>query len=361
MRSALRWIFGGIPLVLVGAAGIWGLPLALFALRPVGPPGVQPTEAYILVTRGATPSAVLQEIEKSGFEIDRTLMHRLGRLQRTWQNLKTGEYKISSSQTPWQILKTLTSGISVTRSLTIREGENMYEIAARMEQAGLAPKTRVLELCRNPAFIQKQFSRSSFAPPTLEGFLFPDTYSFNRLQTPEEMLEQMLKRYRQVWGEIQKKPRLVQTLTEFQVITLASIIEKETGAPEERPLISSVFHNRLKKKMRLQSDPTTIYGIWDRYDGNIRRSDLTTATPYNTYTVAALPAGPISNPGSLAIEAALNPSVSDYLYFVSRNDGRHVFTRTYHEHKMAVGDFQLNKTAREGKSWRDLRRTSQQN
>jgi UPF0755 protein len=242
--------------------------------------------------------------------------------------------------------------------VTVREGENLFEVAARLEQAGLASRARVVELCRDPAFIQRLFHDQSFSPASLEGFLFPDTYAFNRLQTPEEMLEQMLRRYRQVWAEIRKKNHLVKELSEFQVITLASIIEKETGAAEERPLISSVFHNRLKKRMRLQSDPTTIYGIWEQYDGNIRKKDLLTFTPYNTYKVPALPAGPISNPGALAIEAALNPAASDYLFFVSKNDGRHVFTRSYGEHRSAVVDFQLNRAAREGKSWRDLNRSS---
>src|SRR6185312_975952 len=137
------------------------------------------------------------------------------------------------------------------------------------------------------------------------------------------------------------------------------IIEKETGAPQERPMISSVFHNRLRKRMKLQSDPTTIYGIWKRYDGNIHKSDLSTQNPYNTYFVPALPVGPISNPGREAIRAALNPATSDYLYFVSHNDGTHEFSTTYENHTKAVKKFQLDAKARAGKSWRDLYKKNQ--
>jgi UPF0755 protein len=139
------------------------------------------------------------------------------------------------------------------------------------------------------------------------------------------------------------------------VIILASVVEKETGAKIERPAIAGVFTNRLKKRMRLESDPTTIYGIWQRYTGNIKKADLLEYTPYNTYKVPALPQGPISNPSLEAISAVLKPEQHEYLFFVSKNDGTHVFTRNYQEHLKAVDDFQRNSRARQGKSWRDLK------
>ena len=191
-------------------------------------------------------------------------------------------------------------------------------------------------------------------PPSLEGYLFPDTYHFNHTMTLPEMIRQMVKRFRSVWTAEHDRKAARFRLTQHQVVTLASIIEKETGAPQDRTLISSVFHNRLKKRMRLQSDPTIIYGIWERYDGNIRRADIRSQTPYNTYVISALPIGPISNPGKLAIEAALDPAVGEFLYFVSRNDGTTAFTRTLAEHSNEVRRFQLNRGAREGKSWRNL-------
>jgi UPF0755 protein len=144
-------------------------------------------------------------------------------------------------------------------------------------------------------------------------------------------------------------------LNKHQVIILASVVEKETGAKFERPAIAGVFTNRLKKRMRLESDPTTIYGIWSRYKGNIRKSDLLEVTPYNTYKIPALPIGPISNPSIEAIEAVLNPSEHEFLFFVSKNDGTHVFSKSYKDHAAAVDSFQKNNQARKGKSWRDLK------
>jgi UPF0755 protein len=144
-------------------------------------------------------------------------------------------------------------------------------------------------------------------------------------------------------------------LSKHEVIILASIVEKETGAKQERPAIAGVFTNRLKKRMRLESDPTTIYGIWSRYNGNIKKSDLLEKTPYNTYKIPALPLGPISNPSLEAIKAVLNPDQSKYLFFVSKNDGTHIFTENYKDHLQAVNDFQKNARARQGKSWRDLK------
>ena len=142
-------------------------------------------------------------------------------------------------------------------------------------------------------------------------------------------------------------------LTEHELVTLASVIEKETGHAPERKIISSVFHNRLKKKMRLQSDPTTIYGLWENFDGNLTRSCLQTYTPYNTYKIFGLPKGPIASPGTDAILAALYPAKTKYLFFVSRNDGTHIFSEDYKGHKSAVEKIQKDPVARRGKSWRD--------
>jgi UPF0755 protein len=144
-------------------------------------------------------------------------------------------------------------------------------------------------------------------------------------------------------------------LNRHQVFILASVVEKETGAKFERPMIAGVFTNRLKKRMRLQSDPTTVYGIWSRYTGNIRKADLLELTPYNTYKIPALPLGPIANPSFEAIQAVLSPAQHDFLYFVSKNDGTHIFSKTYQDHEKAVDDYQRNAKARQGKSWRDLK------
>ncbi len=277
----------------------------------------------------------------------------LGRLTRQWGNIKAGEYKVSASQPPLQIFQIITSGISVTRPLTIPEGENLYEVAQIVETHGVIPAQNFLSLCKDPKFIAT-LGFSPPAPSNLEGYIFPDTYFFNRSTPAEEMIRTMVKRFFEAWGQEEEFRAQELGFTRQQAITLASMIEKETGAQEERPMISSVFHNRLKKRMRLQSDPTTIYGIWERYQGNLRKTDLLEKTPYNTYTIPALPAGPISNPGREAIRAALFPAESDYLFFVSHNDGTHEFTTTFGDHSKAVQKFQLDRKAREGKSWRNL-------
>jgi len=167
------------------------------------------------------------------------------------------------------------------------------------------------------------------------------------------MTREMIKKFFATWSP--REDSLARSLgfTRHQVVTLASMIEKETGAAQERPLISSVFHNRLRKRMRLQSDPTTIYGIWQNYKGNLKRSDLVNPTQWNTYTIAALPVGPIGNPGFEAIQAALAPATSEFLFFVSNNDGTHAFSKTYEEHSNWVKKLQMDPKAREGKSWRD--------
>jgi UPF0755 protein len=170
------------------------------------------------------------------------------------------------------------------------------------------------------------------------------------------MIGMHLKIYREEIEPLREQSEVVREFTHYEIVTLASMIEKETGAAFERPLIASVFHNRLKKGMKLQSDPTTIYGIWERYSGNLRRADLLESTPYNTYTVPRLPRGPICAPSREAMIAVLKPEDSANLYFVSRNDGTHVFTKTYEDHLRAVRAFQLDPRAREGKSWRDLKK-----
>jgi UPF0755 protein len=180
---------------------------------------------------------------------------------------------------------------------------------------------------------------------TLEGYLFPDTYYFPSGLESKSIITAMVKQFRIAFKPEWQTRAEELGMSVHEVVTLASIIEKETGAPEERPLISSVFHNRLKKGMRLETDPTVIYGIPD-FDGNIKRRHLNTYTPYNTYKIKGLPPGPIASPGAAALEAALYPAQSKYLYFVSKKDGTHQFSATIKEHNAAVRKYQLRKKRR---------------
>jgi UPF0755 protein len=185
--------------------------------------------------------------------------------------------------------------------------------------------------------------------------LFPDTYGVTRSESAKDIIAKMVRRYHQIVDPSWPARARQIGFSMHEVVIFASIVEKETGAAWERPLISSVFHNRLKKRIRLQSDPTVIYGI-KNYSGNITKADLRRKTPYNTYRIAGLPAGPISNPGKEALHAALYPKKSPYIYFVSRNDGTHVFSKTLKEHNRAVYKYQKLRKHRVGKSWRDLAR-----
>jgi UPF0755 protein len=349
MRRAL------IILAIIAILGgmIYGGSVALFAVSAYRPGSV--LSSNVLVRKGQTPHEIARLLQGEGAIGDVEQFVRIGRWMRKWGRIKAGEYKVSPGMSPLELFSVITSGISVVHPVTVREGENMYEVAADLASKKLATVEDFLTLCRDPEFIGTLgLNIPSGKYESLEGYLFPDTYNFNVSMKPEEMIHQMTKRFATEWDSGLAARAQQLGYSRHQVVILASIIEKETGAMKERDLISSVFHNRLKKHMKLQSDPTTIYGIWDHYHGKIHSSDLQTATPYNTYTVPALPAGPISNPGKNALNAALFPAKSDYLYFVSHNDGTSEFSATLDAHNRAVQKFQLDPRARAGKSWRDL-------
>ena len=342
---------GFLFLGIVAGVGAYAGNLLLFAFSPAVS-GSQ-VSATVEIHKGESPSEIARGLLASGAIVDGKKFMWVGRIFRQWKGIKAGEYAVSPNLTPLEIFKIFKSGVSIIHSVTVREGENMYEIAAELQNQNLSTQEKVLALCKNPQFIASQ-GLTQPLPPTLEGYLFPDTYFFNRTMSTEDILKQMVRHFKEIWRENEEARAKALNLTQLQAVTLASIIEKETGAPQERPMISSIFHNRLRKRMRLQSDPTTIYGMWERYEGKIHRSDLLAENAYNTYAIPALPVGPISNPGREAIQAALNPVESEYLYFVSHNDGTHQFSKSLDDHNAAVRKFQLDPKAREGKSWRDL-------
>lgn len=255
-------------------------------------------------------------------------------------DIQAGEYLLSPSLKPANILKKLTSGETVAHTITIPEGFRILEIADLFAAAGLANQNRFIEATRDPELLKKL----KIPTPDLEGYLFPDTYQFRRQSSEKEIVRTMLSNFetRLLKPEILKQAKQ-RGLTLHQVITLASLIEKETGLPKERPLISSVFHNRLKLKMLLQTDPTVIFAL-SGFDGNIRKKDLSIDSPYNTYLYKGLPPGPIASPGEDSVIAALNPAASDALYFVSRKDGSHQFSTNLIDHNKAVVKYQLQPT-----------------
>jgi UPF0755 protein len=320
-------------------------------LAPVDPTSTE--KKIFVVEKGITPLRLSQSLQDQGLIRNAEVFYWYGKMMRKWPLLKAGEYDLSASQTSKEILGKLISGLGLQRVLLVKEGINMYEVADLFDSQKIAPKAQFLSRMKDPNFIAT-LGIPGPTPTNLEGYLFPETYYYTKTTPLDEIIRGMVKKSIATYQEVIEPYAANSGLTGAQLLTLASMVEKETGAPVERPLIAGVFFNRLKKGMKLQSDPTTIYGIWHRYKGNIHRSDLLEPSPYNTYTIPALPIGPIANPGREAMLAVTQPATHEFLYFVSRNDGTHIFSKTYEEHSRAVSAFQMNAKAREGKSWRDL-------
>jgi len=258
-----------------------------------------------------------------------------GKAQSADRKVRAGEYELNPGMTPAEILAILLNGHVVLHPLTIPEGLTIVQIADVAAQDGFVDRAEFLQLAKDQTFI----SSLGVKAETLEGYLYPDTYKFPRGIKTREVLVAMVEQLRQEVGPDLHARMQELKMTMHEVLTLASVIEKETGSGSERPEISAVFHNRLKKHIPLQSDPTVIYGL-PAFDGNIHKKDLSSPSPYNTYRVQGLPPGPIANPGIQAIRAALYPSDSHSLYFVSRNDGTHQFSATLIEHNKAVEKYQ---------------------
>ncbi|MBF0201817.1 MAG: endolytic transglycosylase MltG [Desulfamplus sp.] len=301
-------------------------------------------DVLFTIEPGESLKATAKRLEEEGLVTNGYLFRLMAVARGRAKKIQAGEYLLSTSLSPENILDYMVRGRVKLYRFTIPEGLTIKDIAQVVENAGFGKKERFIELAGNSSFIQDlnlQEIMDGIAPPinSLEGYLFPDTYSFGGHAEPGEIIAVMVKRFKQIFIPLWRERHPDHELSPHETVTLASIIEKETGAAHERPLISSVFHNRRHRKMRLQSDPTVIYGIPD-FSGSITRSQLKEPTPYNTYTIAGLPPGPIANPGKESIKAALFPEKSGYLYFVSKNDGTHVFSNSLKDHNRAVRQYQ---------------------
>ncbi|WPU64607.1 endolytic transglycosylase MltG [Peredibacter starrii] len=300
------------------------------------------------VKSGETFGRINRRLYDEGLIPNTRVFHYYAKYKGLMSKFRAGNFTITTGSNMGQVLDTLVYGQPNLTSVTIPEGKNMYEIARIFANAGITTETEFLDAVKHPGLITQLSAQAQ----NLEGYLYPETYRFAPNTSAKTVVKAMIDLFNERTKNIDFNHPF---LNKHQVITLASVVEKETGAKVERPAIAGVFTNRLKKRMRLQSDPTTIYGIWSRYQGNIKKADLLEMTPYNTYKIPALPQGPISNPSLEAIQAVLNPAQHDFLYFVSKNDGTHVFSKTYQDHEKAVQSFQRNSKAREGKSWRNLK------
>lgn len=306
-----------------------------WAEGPVVPPSEHPISKVVVIPDGATFQQVAALLRQNGLIKNRAAFVLFGKSQSVDRKIHAGEYELNAGMLPAEILAKLQSGQVVLHPVTIPEGLTMVQIADLLAQKAMVDPVEFLRLARDRAFVASLGVTSD----TLEGYLYPDTYRFPREVKTKEVVLALVEHLRQMFGpELQTRAEEMK-MSVHQVLTLASVIEKETGSGGERPEISAVFHNRLRKHIPLQSDPTVIYGL-PNFDGNIRKKDLSNPSPYNTYRWPGLPPGPIANPGIQAIRAALFPSSSHALYFVSRNDGTHQFSATLTEHNEAVEKYQ---------------------
>ena len=314
--------------------GLWA-DYRCFLVTPVA---LQGPSTVFEVPRGATLRRVADDLTGQGVLQHPYYFIALA-LQRGDQGrLKAGEFELTQGMRPTDVLERLTSGKEVQYPITLVEGWTFRQAVAAI---AADPRFGAEVLGKTDAELMEALGRPGEHP---EGRFFPDTYSFPRNTSGLEVLRRAFERMERVLAEEwEQRAEDLPIETSYQALILASIIEKETAVAAERPAIGGVFVRRLRNGMRLQTDPTVIYGLGERFDGNLRREDLREATPYNTYVIEGLPPTPIALPGREAIRAALHPEPGDSLYFVARGDGTHVFSRTLEEHNAAVRQYQLGR------------------
>jgi UPF0755 protein len=329
MRRLRTLLLAAIAVAL--AAGAW---LAWFAGRPL--PVAGPVD--LAVRPGAGIASVARQLADAGVLAEPYTLRALARLAGRGGAIQAGTYRIDKPLTPMELLDKLARGDVLLVEVRFIEGTTLRQWLAQL--AG-EPKLRPTLAPRDEAGVRALLG---LGEQSAEGWLFPDTYKFAPGIADADLIRRahaaMKRRLEAAW---QARDPASPLKTPYEALILASIVEKETGAAAERPLVASVFVNRLRLGMRLQTDPTVIYGIGEKFDGNIRKRDLTADTPWNTYTRDGLPPTPIAMPGEASLQAATRPAPSEYLYFVGKGDGTHHFSRTLEEHNRAVAKYQLKR------------------
>ena len=313
--------------VLLILAVLVGLVAAFLTLAPTGPT----SPAFVLIKPGLSTRSIAVQLERAGVVRSSyafLLIHAIkGR-----RALKAGEYSFEHPANALEVYDRMARGDVFFHTVVIPEGYNIFDIAQALETSGLVKKEEFLEVARRERGLVQDIDPQA---PSLEGYLFPDTYHFSRTESAKDIATTMVKRFRT------EAQTLGLTGNVHHVVTMASIVEKETAIATERPMVAGVFENRLQRKIGLATDPSVIYAalLMGRYRGTIHQSDLTYNSPYNTYRYSGLPPGPIANPGQASLEAAMRPVASDYLYFVADNKGGHNFARTMDEHNRNVAKY----------------------
>jgi UPF0755 protein len=336
----MKKLLGCLLAAVVAAAAVAGLA-GWWAFEGVGEPyrGWAGREVVVDVAPGTPSTAILRQLEAAGVIAD-------ARLARLWlihrrgdPALRAGEYRFSEAADLDRVIDRLDEGDVVTYPVTVIEGLTIEETATALADAGLGDRAAFVAAMRDPAAIADLDPEAS----DLEGYLFPSTYHFARGTAESEIVATLVRTFRRQWSAgvaPRRTPRAPDGVR--ALVTLASVVEKEAGADRERPLVAGVYVNRLQRGIALYADPTVIFALkrLGRWDGNLRRPDLGLDHPYNTYVHPGLPPGPIASPGLASLEAAAAPADHEYLYFVSRNDGTHVFAETLAEHNRNVDHWQ---------------------
>ncbi len=301
--------------------------------------GYAGAEVFVDLPAGAGPAAIGRALVEQGVVTDALTWRLALRWSGRATTLKAGEYRFDRPMTPRAVVEQIAHGDVFLRPLTFREGLTIRQMARVFEDHGFGAAADFEAAATDGSRIKDLDP----AAPDLEGYLFPETYALARSTTATLLVREMVERFETVFDPDLRDEAAARGLSVRQAVTLASLIEKETARADERPLVSAVYQNRLKVGMGLQCDPTVIYALEraGRYDGNLRRDDLSFDSPYNTYRYAGLPPGPIAAPGRASLEAAVRPAPVDYLYFVSRNDGSHAFANNLAEHNRNVQKYQV--------------------
>lgn len=292
----------------------------------------------VRVDRGEPFFSVAQKLKDEGVISSERLFTLWVRLWDLDKKIHWGLYRFELPLAPREVLDRMVLGRAVFHRITVPEGLSLGETADLFDREGLADKEGFLKEARNPELL----SLLGLKGKGIEGYLFPETYYFPASATERDMIITMVEQFDGIFTSMMEEQARKLGFSRHDVVTLASLVEKETGVEAERPLVSAVFHNRLSTGIPLQSDPTVIYGLED-FTGDLTRKDLHKRSPYNTYLIQGLPLGPICNPGLSSIWAALFPAQVPYLYFVSKNDGTHFFSETIREHNRAVDIYQRDR------------------
>ncbi len=325
-------------LLLCGIAVAIGAGTAYFAAQRYlhSKPSPRHEERVVTIPQGASVGLIARTLADAGVLTHPRYFRAYIRYTGLGGRLKAGEFRFYTDMTPPEVLQSLLEGREVLYSITFPEGYNIREMAPLVDDLPFLKGDRFRTLAESSDLAREY----GIDAPTLEGFLFPSTYQLPRSASERTLIAAMVREFKKHWTPRFEARAQELGMSRLEIVTLASVIEKETGHPDERPTVSSVFHNRLKRGMKLQSDPTIIYGL-KNFDGNIRKKDILAPHPWNTYVIPGLPPSPIANPGLASLEAALWPAQTDYLYFVARGDRRHSFSKTYQEHARKVLEYQI--------------------